>query len=103
VADFGSVAVGSTGSPIEVTITNMNSSPFGPINIFGGAPPTPEFNASQNCQGTTLAAGGSCMVTYTFSPGGTGPFNDSSAFTLSQTSSQADGFDFTITLTGTGV
>ena len=53
----------------SVTLTNTGGDPFGPINIFGGAPPTAEFNASQNCQGTTLPAGGSCMVNYSFSPG----------------------------------
>jgi len=101
--DFGDVNVGLTGGPMSVTLTNTGGAPFGPINIFGGAPPTPQFNASQNCQGATLPAGGSCTVNYTFSATGPGVFNDTSAFTISQTTSQSDGEDFSVTLTGTGV
>ena len=101
--DFGSVDIGNTGGPISVTLTNTGGSPFGPINIFGGAPPSPAFNASQNCQGTTLPAGGSCTVNYTFSPTAAGPATDTSAFTISQTSSQSDGEDFSVTLVGVGV
>ena len=77
--DFGQVNVGSSGGQASVTLTNTGGGSFGPINIFGGAPPTAEFNASQNCQGTTLPAGGSCMVNYTFSPGSAGTFNDTSS------------------------
>jgi hypothetical protein len=53
--------VGDTASS-AVTVVNTGSDPFGPINMFGGAPPTAEFNASQNCQAQTLPAGGSCQV-----------------------------------------
>ena len=101
--DFGQVDVGSTGGPTSVTLTNTGGDPFGPINIFGGAPPTAEFNASQNCQGTTLPAGGSCTVNFTFSPGAPGSFNDTSSFTISETNSQNDGEDFSVSLAGVGV
>jgi hypothetical protein len=99
--DFGDVAIGATAGPTSVTLTNTGGDPFGPINIFGGAPPTAEFNASQNCQGTTLPAGGSCTVNYTFSPAAGGTFNDTSSFTISETNSQSDGEDFSVTLHGT--
>jgi hypothetical protein len=98
--DFGNVAPGSTAQ-MSVNLTNTGSDPFGPINMFGGAPPTAEFDASQNCQGNTLAAGASCQITYEFSPGSPGSFSDSSNFTISETSSQADGEDFSVALTGT--
>jgi hypothetical protein len=101
--DFGQVVVGVTAPAISVTLTNTGGDPFGPINIFGGAPPTPEFNASQNCQGTTLPAGGSCMVNYTFTPSGPVAFSDTSSFTISETANQAEGEDFSVSLTGTGV
>ena len=99
--DFGQVNVGSTAQS-SVTLTNTGGDPFGPINIFGGAPPTTEFDASQNCQGTTLPAAGSCMVGYEFSPGSAGTFADSSSFTLSETNSQSDGEDFIVYLNGVG-
>jgi hypothetical protein len=98
--DFGNVAPGSTAQ-MSVNLTNTGSDPFGPINMFGGAPPTAEFNASQNCQATTLPAGGSCQVNYSFSPGAPGQYSDSSNFTVSETNNQADGEDFSISLTGT--
>jgi hypothetical protein len=98
---FGEVAIGASAS-MGVTLTNTGGDPFGPINMFGGAPPTAEFGASQNCQSTTLPAGGSCMVNYSFSPGSAGMFSDTSSFTVSETTSQADGEAFTVALTGTG-
>ena len=99
--DFGSVRVGSTAQA-AVTLTHTGGDPFGPINIFGGAPPTAEFNASQTCQGTTLPAGGSCTVNYSFAPGSAGAFNDTSSFTISETNDQGDGEDFSVSLSGTG-
>ena len=99
--DFGAVAVGSTVT-LSVTLTNGGGDPFGPINMFGGAPPTAEFNASQNCQAKTLPAGGSCTVNYSFTPSAQGTFNDSSNFTVSETPSQSDGEDFSVKLTGIG-
>ena len=99
--DFGQVNVGASAQA-SVTLTNTGGDPFGPINIFGGAPPTAEFNASQNCQAVTLPVGGSCTVNYSFSPGSTGSFNDTSSFTISETSSQSDGEDFAVTLAGVG-
>lgn len=100
--DFGAQHVGATATA-AVTLTNTGGDPFGPINMFGGAPPTAEFNASQNCQATTLPAGGSCSVTFVFTPSSTGSFNDTSSFTISETASQSDGEDFSVTLTGVGV
>ena len=99
--DFGQVNVGSTAQA-SVTLTNTGTAPFGPINMFGGAPPTAEFDASQNCQGNTLPAGGSCLVNFEFSPGASGAFNDSSSFTISNTNNQADGKDFSVSLAGVG-
>jgi hypothetical protein len=99
--DFGEVNVGATAT-VSVTLTNTGGDPFGPINMFGGAPPTAEFNASQNCQAQTLPAGGSCSVNYSFSPGSTGNFTDSSNFTVSETASQSDGEDFSVSLSGVG-
>lgn len=100
--DFGTVAVGVAAPPQSVTLTNTGGDPFGPINIFGGAPPTAEFNASQNCQAVTLPAGGSCTVNYTFTPSAGAPYNDTSSFTISETNSQSDGEDFSVSLTGAG-
>lgn len=101
--NFGNVEVSTTSAPVTVVVTNTGGDPFGPINMFGGAPPTDEFNASQSCQGATLPAAGTCEVSYTFTPSADGTFTDASSFTISETASQSDGFDFTITLMGCGV
>lgn len=101
--NFGEIDVGDTSPAMAATLTNTGGDPFGPINIFGGAPPTAEFTASQNCQGVTLAPGGTCAVSYTFTPGSPGSFNDASQFTISETASQADGEDFSVSLSGIGV
>ena len=98
--DFGQVNVGSTRAGVG-DADEHGGDPFGPINIFGGAPPTAEFNASQNCQANTLPAGGSCMVNYVLA-GSAGSFNDTSSFTISETNSQGDGEDFSVSLAGVG-
>ena len=97
--DFGGVVVDETSSPMTVIVTNITASPFGPVSITGGAPPTAEFNASQNCQGNTLAAGASCSLTFTFSPSAPGLFSDTSTFTIDE---GGPSFEFTVTLTGCG-
>jgi hypothetical protein len=96
--DFGVVGIGQT-SQVTVTLTNTGGDPF-VVHMFGGAPPTPEFNAAQTCQLRALPAGGSCTLTYSFSPGSSGVFNDTSSFTVSESDSQDDGEDFDVSLTG---
>jgi hypothetical protein len=101
--DFGAVKVGATSPQMSVQVKNTSTSPFGPINMFGGAPPTTAFNASQNCQGVTLAGGASCQISYTFSPTAPGPASDSSNFIISPTGNLADGGAFSVALTGRGL
>lgn len=97
--DFGPIEPGTTSSK-SVQVTNTSGAPFGPINMFGGAPPTAEFDASQNCQAETLAGGASCQITYEFAPSTLGEFSDSSNFTISPTADSDDGEDFSVALTG---
>ena len=100
--NFGSVIVGTTDQPMTTVIADTSTANFGPINIFGGAPPTAEFNTSQNPARRCIARRWSCNVNYTFSPTAPGVFNDVSAFTISATASQAAGVDFSVALTGCG-
>jgi hypothetical protein len=99
--DFGDLVVGEQLS-IPVQITNSSSAPFGPVHIFGGAPPSAAFDASQNCQGRVLAGGASCEISYRFEPTSPGTATDTSAFTISPTANQSDGESFDITLSGRG-
>lgn len=98
---FGEVEIGTTATA-TLTLTNTGTSNFGPINMFGGAPFTLQYGASQNCQAMVLPPGATCQLTYTFTPDGNGPFTDTSNFTISPTGSQSEGEDFLIPLTGTG-
>jgi hypothetical protein len=99
---FGQVNVGSEKS-LPATLTNKGTQPFGPINLFGGAPPSGTFGAGQNCQGATLAPGQSCAIVYSFAPAAAGAVTDSSDFTISGTPNPSDGVGMRVSLTGTGV
>ena len=100
--DFGAVDVGVTVQA-AVQVTNTSPSASFTVHMFGGAPPSAEFNASQNCQLATLPPGGSCQITYTFTPAEPGRATDASNFTLSPTTSQDDGEDFSVSLEGCGI
>ena len=68
--DFGDVTVGSTGPSQTITVTNTGTASIvmsgtgGAAGVFGGA---------NDCQGTTLAPGASCHMSYAFSPVANGP------------------------------
>jgi hypothetical protein len=70
---FGSQNVGSSSAGQAVTLTNSGNAAL-PITstslTISGANYT-EFSSTNNC-GTSLAAGGSCTVTVTFTPAATG-------------------------------
>jgi hypothetical protein len=61
---FGSVNVGAHLSK-SVTVTNTGSAPLQPVKLKSGST---EFKAGGSCTGTTLAPGGSCKYTVTFTP-----------------------------------
>ena len=91
--DFGDVQVGTTASQLVSNIMNTGSAPV-LMSGAGGAPGIP-FNATQNCQGLTLAPGAACQMFFTFSPTAVGPASASSHFTWT-------GVSFTIPLVGNG-
>jgi hypothetical protein len=92
---FGTVPVGASVS-LAVTITNVSAVPTTPA-FSGGAPLDPtNFDAFQNCAGTTLAPGGSCTFTYTFHP--TTPGAKSSSTTIG-----IDSDTFAISMSGTAM
>jgi Abnormal spindle-like microcephaly-assoc'd, ASPM-SPD-2-Hydin len=90
---FGQVAVGGTSPSKTVKITNLANQSVvmsgmgGAAGIFGGV---------QNCQGNTVAPGGSCEMFYAFSPTTTGPVKGS-------TSGSWNGQSYAMKFSGTGV
>lgn len=90
---FPNQAVGSTSSPVNITLTNNQSSTLAISSIQANAP----FSQTNNC-GTSLAAGSSCTITANFSPTTTGFFSSNLTITDSGTGSPR-----TVALSGNGV
>ncbi len=94
---FPTTAVGDTSAGIDVTVTNLASTPQTLTSVAGGAPfDGVNFGGVQNCAGVTLAPGASCAFTYSFHPTTDGPLTTTTNFTIN---GQASG---TITLNGNG-
>ena len=89
---FGSVTVGSSSSPQAVTLTNTGGASATGFAI--GAVPT-GYSRTTTCT-ATLAAGGSCTVTVTFSPTAAQAYGGSMLITGSGSTS------ITVGLSGTG-
>ena len=90
---FGNVATGSTSSAQTVTVSNPGSTAASVSSVNTSGP----FAETNTCGGS-IAAGGSCTVSVTFAPTGTG----SASGSLSVASS-APGSPLTVALSGTGV
>jgi len=99
---LGQIAVGSTTTPVSVTLMNTEGVSYGPLYVFGGTPTSAAFAMSQNCQGRTVPVGQSCSVSYTFTPTQAGPVTGSSSFWISTTHNQSDGVNVNVSLSGTG-
>jgi hypothetical protein len=89
---FGKVKVGKTSAPQSVDITNLANKAVVMSGAGGGAG---VFGGAQNCQGQTLAPGGSCQMFYAFSPTAAGTVHGS-------TSGSWNGQAFALTFVGTG-
>ena len=95
--DFGGELVGSASSPLTETLTNHSTYAlaFGSIAITG--PNAAEFNQTTSCAGS-LAAGASCAVNVTFTPGQVG--SRSAALTITD---DMAGSPQSLSLTGMGL
>ena len=71
--DFGNVGVGATAPGQSVTVTNIGTMAQ-TLSLAGGGAGV--FGGVQDCQGTTLAPGASCHVTYAFAPTALGPVSE---------------------------
>jgi hypothetical protein len=90
---FGNVVTGTTSSAQTVTVSNPGSTAASVSSVSTSGP----FAETSTCGGS-IAAGGSCTVSVTFAPTGTG----SASGTLSVASS-APGSPLTVALSGTGI
>ena len=76
--DFGAVPVGGDGLSQTITITNLGSTAATMSGAGGGAG---VFGGSQNCQSTSVPGGGSCQMSYRFTPTATGDATGSTSGT----------------------
>jgi hypothetical protein len=97
---FGSVQPGSTSAAQTINVTNTGTGPLvlGPASVSGTN--AADFAVtSDGCRAKTVAAGSSCSVTMTFTPGASG----SRGATLSLGTNVAAADTVSIALTGTGI
>lgn len=72
--DFGPIVVGDASLPVQFIVVSGHEGPIGPLTLFGGKPPNPNFTISaQNCSGKTLERGESCTIDFVFVPKDLGP------------------------------
>jgi hypothetical protein len=89
---FGTIAVGATAS-LSLTLANTGTAPIVAISLAT----TGDYAVTVPCAVTTLAAGGSCSVTVTFTPTAAGARPGTLTVTSSDPSSP-----YALPLTGTG-
>jgi hypothetical protein len=92
---FGSVAVGTTSAGRTVTLRNTSTTTA--LSV-AGIVPSGDFAQTNTC-GTSIAAGGRCVITITFKPTVLGARTGTVVITDNSTT----GTTQTITLTGTGI
>jgi len=67
--NFGPITVGDTSSPVQFTVANAEYDSVGPLALYGGDSPNPNFViVAQNCEERTLARGEFCTVDFVFAP-----------------------------------
>lgn len=91
---FPDTALGSTSGARMVTLTNSGNAALRVLTT--GA--TGDFAVGGSCAGTTLAVGGTCTVSLTFTPAATG----ARMGTLTVTTDSASSASFTVALSGNG-
>lgn len=79
--DFGQVEVGTSSPEQFVVVTNVG---HGSVVMAGTGGAAGVFGGIQNCQGSTLAEGASCIIAYSFTPTATGPVEVTAAGTWNE-------------------
>ncbi|MBV9258024.1 MAG: choice-of-anchor D domain-containing protein, partial [Ktedonobacteraceae bacterium] len=95
--NFGNQGVNTTGAAQKVTLTNSGQATLNISNIALSGTNAGDFAQTNNC-GSTLAAGASCTINITFTPGAAGTRSAGLIVTDNASNSPQ-----TLALTGTGV
>jgi len=99
--DFGEIVVGSSSTPLNLTITNRDPAPITISTLAVTGSDNTMFSVSSGTCGTlpvTLAHNSSCTVTVTFTPSSSG--NKNAALTVNSTSYRGI---ISVQLSGTGL
>ena len=97
---FGSQSQTISSGPVAITLNNTGNTTLNIASItFGGANPG-AFTLSGNTCGSSLAAGGTCTLSVTFTPPSAGTFN--ATLIVTDDSGGVAGNTQTISLSGTG-
>jgi hypothetical protein len=95
---FGSFKVGTSSPPQIITLTNVRNTPLEIFRVFLFGSNAGSFSETNTCPtNSTLAAGGSCTITVTFTPQATGSLS-----TDVEVQYEATGSPGTVPLSGTG-
>jgi hypothetical protein len=94
--NFGSQAVGTSSSALQVTLNNSQTSAITINSIYGGGADPGDFKQTNNC-GSGLEAGSSCTISVTFDPTATG--TRTATLNISDSASNSPQV---VNLTGTG-
>jgi hypothetical protein len=97
---FGSQSVGTTSLSQSITLSNTGNGTLTIAGIVDGGTDPGDFNVTNNC-GASLAAGGNCSISATFTPEASG--SRTATITITDNSSGVSGSTQTIALSGTGV
>ena len=96
--DFGTIAIGHTSLPQAITVTNSGQAPLVISSAVLAGANKGDYNVTgDTCSRHTIAAGGTCTTTLTFTPGGTGARVAQLGYT-----DNASGSPHTIALSGIG-
>jgi len=68
---FGATVVGTSGSPLTTTLTNVGAGPLVITGVSVGGANAGDFSQTNNCP-SSLAQGASCAINVTFAPTATG-------------------------------
>ena len=93
---FGSVPVGTSSTPLSVTLTNTGNAALTITSISFSGSNSSDFTQSNNC-GASVAAGAGCTISVTFAPAANGSRAASLAI-----ADNASGSPQTVSLSGTG-
>jgi hypothetical protein len=96
---FASQTTGTTSAGQPVTLSNAGSATLNIASIALSGANAHDFGVSNNC-GTTLAAGGTCSITVTFTPSATGA--RTANLVVTDNSGNVNGATQSLAITGTG-